>query len=170
MKRGPTFSLLRRAFSAPSGGGAPGRPLFIPQVFDFPFCLVLDTRWEDMDSYGHMNNVKYYSLFDTAVNRLLLQERLLSLPPAPGAPIGLVVASSCSFFKPLSFPAQVTVGVRVGKLGPSSVTYEVGAFAKGGPCAAAGTFTHVYVDSTTRKAQPLPDAMREALGRFGAVK
>lgn len=140
------------------------RPL-PPTLAAYKWTTTIDTRWEDQDNYGHINNVKYYSFFDTAVNRLLLQEGLLSLPPAPGAPIGFVVASSCSFLAPLRFPTPVTVGVRVGRVGSSSVSYEVAVFAAGQACA-AGSFTHAYVCSTSHRAQPLPDVMRTALLRL----
>ena len=144
---------------------APARPL-PPLQASFPWSTQIGTRWEDNDNYGHVNNVKFYAFFDTAVNRFLIEQKLLKLPPAPGAPIGLVVASSCSFLSPLRFPETVAVGVRVGRLGTSSVTYELGVFAARGACAATGVFTHAYVDASTRRPQPLPDAMRAALQRL----
>ena len=137
-----------------------------PLLSSFPWRAQLDTRWEDQDPYGHVNNVKFYSFFDTAVNRMLLERGLLALPPAPGALVGFVVASRCSFLAPLRFPLPVTVGVRVGRVGTSSVTYELGVFAAGGACAATGSFTHAYVCPATRRPQPLPGAMRDALQRL----
>ena len=120
------------------------------------------TRWMDNDSYGHVNNAVYYSYFDTAVNSYLMQAtgsdtRLL------GA-IGLVAETSCRFLKPLSFPESVDVGLRLEKLGTSSVIYQVGLF--GGAStesAAVGRFVHVYVDALTRKVVPVPEVIREAV-------
>lgn len=161
------FTALRRALS--TLGAAPpcaGRPT-LPALSSFPFSLPLDLRWEDNDAYGHVNNVRYYSFFDTCVNRMLLQRGLLSLPPAPGAPIGLVAASACTFHAPLAFPGAATVALRVERLGTSSVTYALAVFGGGGGCAASGSYTHVYVDASTRRPLPaLPARMREALAQL----
>jgi len=140
------------------------RPL-PPTLAAYKWTTTIDTRWEDQDNYGHVNNVKFYSFFDTAISRLLLEERLLSLPPTPRELIGFVVASSCSFLAPLRFPEPVTVGVRVGRVGNSSVTYELGVFSAAQACA-VGSFTHAYVCSTSHRPQPLPDVMRAALQRL----
>ncbi|MGZ8375674.1 MAG: acyl-CoA thioesterase [Gemmatirosa sp.] len=116
----------------------------------------------DNDVYGHVNNVVYYSFFDTAVNRWLIAQGLLD--PSSSAAIGLVVETQCRYFRPLAFPEPVTVGLRVAKLGTSSVRYELALF--GGDDAqpaAAGHFVHVYVDRETRRPTPVPDAMRAAL-------
>ena len=182
MKRAPRtvfgalFSpLLRGVAGAPRAPGA-ARALSAaarpppPLLSAFPWRTTLDTRWEDMDCYNHINNVKFYSFFDTAVNRMLLELGLLTLPPSPTTSLaGFVVASSCSFLAPLRFPLPVTVGVRVGRLGTSSVSYEVGVFSADGACAATGSFTHAYVNPATHRAQPLPGAMREALQRLCAA-
>jgi acyl-CoA thioester hydrolase len=120
------------------------------------------TRWMDNDVYGHVNNVVYYSFFDTAVNRYLIEAGALDIQH--GSFIGLVVETLCSYFEPLEFPQMVEAGLRVAHLGRSSVRYEVGLFAEGAPlCAAAGHFVHVYVDRTTRRPVPLPSALLAAL-------
>ncbi len=122
----------------------------------------ITTRWMDNDQYGHLNNVVYYSLFDTVVNRFLIENGLVD--PHEGEIIGLVVNSNCHYFAPLSFPQEIDGGLRVDRLGTSSVAYGVGIFADGaGTAAAQGGFVHVYVDAKTRRPCPLPDPMREAL-------
>lgn len=120
------------------------------------------TRWMDNDPYGHMNNVVHYSLFDTAVNRWLIENGLLDIHG--GQRIGLVVETGCRYFSELAFPDVVTAGIRIGKLGNSSVRYEVGLFRNDEELAAAeGFFVHVYVDRKTRRPKPLDDAMRASL-------
>lgn len=122
----------------------------------------IDTRWMDNDVYGHVNNVVYYSFFDTAVNRWLIEQGVLD--PATSAVIGLVVETGCRFAKSLTFPDRVEAGLRVAKIGTSSVRYEVGLFREGDPePAAEGHFVHVYVDRETRRPTPLPHEMRRAL-------
>ena len=107
----------------------------------------------DNDAYGHVNNVVYYSWFDTAVNAHLIEQGALDV--ANGATIGLVVETHCNYFAPLSFPQTVDVGLRVAQLGTSSVRYELGIFGKSDTAAAQGHFVHVYVDAITRKPAPL---------------
>jgi acyl-CoA thioester hydrolase len=120
------------------------------------------TRWMDNDVYGHVNNVVYYSFFDTAVNRYLIEAGALDIHQ--GGSIGLVVETQCNYFEPLEFPQMVEAGLRVAHLGRSSVRYEVGLFAEGAPLsAAAGHFVHVYVDRATRRPIPLPSALLAAL-------
>lgn len=122
----------------------------------------LDTRWMDNDVYGHVNNVVYYSYFDTAVNRYLIAAG--ALDPHAGEVIGLVVETRCHYFAPLSFPQRLQAGLRVAHLGRSSVRYEIGLFALDAPLsAAAGHFVHVYVDRQTRRPVPLPAALKAAL-------
>ena len=120
--------------------------------------------------YGHLNNTVYYALIDTAVNRYLLERDALRLPPhAPGAAIGVVVASGCTFFSSLAFPGAVAAGVRAVRVGTTSVTYEVGLFDGGvgadaaAAAAAQGFFTHVYVDAATRRPVRLPAALAAAV-------
>ena len=122
----------------------------------------ITTRWADNDQYGHVNNVVYYSWFDTAVNAYLIEAGALDVQA--GAVIGLVVETRCNYFAPLAFPQGVEAGLRVAQLGRSSVRYELGLFAQGEALSAAGGhFVHVYVDRATRRPAPLPDALRAAL-------
>jgi len=122
----------------------------------------ISTRWMDNDVYGHVNNVVYYSFFDTAVNGLLVAAGALDFHA--GAVIGLVVETQCSYFAPIAFPQAVTAGVRVARIGSSSVRYEVGLFAEGEALSAAGGhFVHVYVDRATRRPAPLPAPLLLAL-------
>ena len=122
----------------------------------------LSTRWMDNDVYGHVNNVVYYSWFDSAVNGWLIERGVLDIHHGPV--IGLVVETQCNYFAPLAFPQTVEAGLRVARLGGSSVRYEVGLFAQGEPLTAArGHFIHVYVDRATRRPAPLPGPLRAAL-------
>ena len=127
----------------------------------------LTTRWMDNDVYGHVNNVVYYSFFDTAVNGLLVDAGVLDLHA--GAVIGLVVETHCNYFAPLAFPQVVDGGLRVARVGGSSVRFEIGLFAAGAELTAArGHFVHVYVDRATRRPVPLPAALARALQELAA--
>src|SRR5690606_26078673 len=120
------------------------------------------TRWMDNDVYGHVNNVVYYSYFDTVVNLFLVHEGGLDFTAGPV--IGIVAESMCRFHKALAYPEVVDAGLRVGRLGNSSVRYEIGLFRQGDDEAAAdGHFVHVFVDRETRRPTPIPAAMRGAL-------
>lgn len=122
----------------------------------------LDTRWSDEDVYGHVNNVVYYSFFDTAVNRWLIERGLLD--PAASPVFGVVVETGCRYRRSLGFPDRVRAGLRVAKLGTSSVRYEIALHRDGDPePAAEGFFVHVYVDRETRRPVAIPDAVRAAL-------
>jgi acyl-CoA thioester hydrolase len=122
----------------------------------------ITTRWMDNDVYGHVNNVVYYSWFDTAVNAHLIERGVLDIHA--GATIGLVVETQCNYFAPLAFPDTIEAGIRVARIGGSSVRYEVGLFgARQETTAARGHFVHVYVDRATRRPAPLPDAFRRVL-------
>lgn len=121
----------------------------------------ISTRWSDNDVYGHVNNVVYYSWFDTAVNAYLIEQGVLDIHQ--GSTIGLVVETQCNYFASLAFPQAVQAGIRVAKLGTSSVRYEVGIFGDGELTAAKGHFIHVYVDQITRKPVPLPAALKQVL-------
>ena len=127
--------------------------------------LPIATRWMDNDVYGHVNNVVYYSYFDTVVNEYLISQGVLDI--ANSAVIGLVVETGCSYFAPIAFPEKIVAGLRVANIGNSSVRYEVALFrdaGEGGDRAVAqGHFVHVYVDRVTAKAQPLADALKAAL-------
>ena len=128
----------------------------------FAHHTVLDTRWMDNDVYGHVNNVAYYSFFDTAVTRWLIERGLLD--PQTSEHIGLVVETQCRYLRPISFPDVVTVGLRVAHLGSSSVRYELALFrGEDVAPAAVGHFVHVYVDRTTRAPTPVPEPLRRAL-------
>lgn len=125
----------------------------------------ISTRWMDNDVYGHVNNVVYYSWFDTAVNAHLIEQGVLDIHA--GETIGLVIETQCNYFAPLAFPQAVEAGIRVARLGSSSVRYEVGLFAAGEPLtAAAGHFIHVYVDRATRRPVPVPVALRSVLEKL----
>lgn len=127
----------------------------------------IHTRWMDNDPYGHMNNVVHYSLFDTAVNGWLIEKGVLDIHG--GDQIGLVVETGCKYFSEMAFPDIVTAGLRVARLGSSSVRYEVGLFRNDEDRAAAeGFFVHVYVDRQTRRPKPLNDALRGVLEEIGA--
>jgi acyl-CoA thioester hydrolase len=118
----------------------------------------LTTRWSDNDAYGHLNNVVYLSLFDSAVNAELVGAGILDV--AHGAVIGLVVETGCHFFSSLAFPQAVEAGLVVARIGRSSIAYEIGIFAIGAAeTAAHGRFVHVYVDRQTRRPVPLPDRL-----------
>ncbi len=121
------------------------------------------TRWMDNDAYGHVNNVQYYSYFDTAVNGWLLEQGLLDFQAIPV--IGLVVETGCTYFESASFPEALEAGIAVSRLGRSSVRYEIGIFRVGGERAAAqGYFVHVYVDRATQRPVEIPEVIRTALG------
>ena len=122
----------------------------------------IPTRWMDNDAYGHVNNVVYYSWFDTVVNRYLIEAGVLDVERSPV--IGLVVETHCNYFAPLTFPQPVEAGLRVARLGESSVRYEIGLFAPGQALAAAcGHFVHVYVERATRRPAPLPAPLIQTL-------
>ncbi|GAB2903565.1 thioesterase family protein [Paraburkholderia jirisanensis] len=137
------------------------------QRAEFAAWRTVTTRWSDNDIYGHVNNVVYYSYFDTAVNVWLIEADLLTLAgrePALTQPIGLVVETQCRYFAPLAFPDNVSVGIRVAHIGTSSVKYELAVFRNDDEAAAAqGHFVHVYVDRVTRRPAALPAAWRQRL-------
>jgi acyl-CoA thioester hydrolase len=123
------------------------------------------TRWMDNDVYGHVNNVVYYSLFDTAVNGYLIESGALDIHR--GEVIGLVVETHCNYFAPIEFPKKVDAGIRVARIGGSSVRYEIGLFAEGEAMTAAkGHFVHVYVDRDSRRPTTLPEPFLRALQRL----
>ena len=129
--------------------------------------LTIPTRWMDNDVYGHVNNVVYYSYFDTVVNGYLISSGALDIERS--RVIGLVVETQCKFFRPLAFPDTVRAGLRVARLGNSSVRYEIGIFRNDEDAAVAqGHFVHVYVDRETRRPAGLPVEMREALEKIRA--
>ena len=122
----------------------------------------ISTRWMDNDAYGHVNNVVYYSWFDTAVNAHLIEAGALDVQRS--GVIGLVIETKCNYFAPVEFPHPVEAGLRVAHIGKSSVRYEIGLFPAGESLTAAkGHFIHVYVDRQTRRPAPLPDKLRSVL-------
>jgi acyl-CoA thioester hydrolase len=122
----------------------------------------IGTRWMDNDAYGHVNNVVYYSWFDTAVNAYLIEHGVLDIHH--GQAIGLVVETQCNYFAPLAFPQSVDAGMRVARLGSTSVRYEVALFAQDQDlCAARGHFVHVYVDRESRRPVSLPNPLKQLL-------
>ena len=141
----------------PTAFAAPQRPQPLPRSAYRRF-VPLTTRWLDNDAYGHLNNVVYYGLFDTAVNGLLIEAGALDIGQGPV--IGYVVETHCNYFAPLAFPQRLEAGVRVGRVGGSSVRYEIGIFAAGAAeTAARGHFVHVYVDRLTERPVALPERL-----------
>lgn len=129
---------------------------------DYRHFLSIATRWKDNDVYGHVNNVEYYSYFDTVINTFLITEGGLDIHR--GAAIGLCAESHCRFLREIAFPGSVDAGLRVEKLGNSSVRYGIGLFRGGEDALAAeGWFVHVFVDRESRRSRPIPDSIRAAL-------
>jgi acyl-CoA thioester hydrolase len=137
------------------------RPVAEPR-HAYPFFTRITTRWMDNDLYGHINNAIYYSFFDSAVNGYLIERGALDIHS--GNVIGLVVETHCNFFAPLQYPQTVEAGIRVGRVGSSSVRYEIGLFADGAASSAAsGHFVHVYVDRASRRPAPVSGDLLVAL-------
>jgi len=140
------------------------RPLPQPRAA-YRHFLPIQTRWNDNDVYGHVNNVVYYSWFDTVVNEYLIASGALDIQAS--AVVGLVVATQCSYFSELAFPQRVDAGLRVAHVGTASVRYEVALFAQQQDLASAqGHFIHVYVDRASRRPVPLQPALRAAVERI----
>ena len=128
----------------------------------FAHFLAIPTRWMDNDVYGHVNNVVYYSYFDTAVNQFLIERGVLDIHH--GEVVGFVVDSGCAYFSSISFPDTVHAGIRVTKLGNSSVRYQIALYRNDDPLpCAAGHFVHVYVERSSNLAVPIPDNVRQVL-------
>lgn len=133
-----------------------------PTRSHFKVFRPIQTRWLDNDQYGHVNNIMYYAYFDTAVNGWLMEAT--GMDTSKLDVIGLVAETGCRYFKAVSFPDPLEVGLRAAKVGNSSVIYDIGLFRAGEEdLAALGKFVHVYVDAKTRKPAPIPDAVRRAL-------
>ncbi|HET6830843.1 MAG TPA: thioesterase family protein [Solirubrobacterales bacterium] len=131
----------------------------------YPHLTTLQTRWADNDVYGHVNNVEYYAFFDTVINRWLIAEGGLDIHD--GDVIGVCAESHCTYVDGFAFPDDVEAGLRVGKLGGSSVTYEIGLFAVGAERpSATGWFVHVFVDAATRRPVEMPPRLRASLERL----
>jgi len=131
----------------------------------YPHFMTLQTRWSDNDIYGHVNNVTYYSYFDTVVNCFLIDEGGLDIHSADA--IGVVVETMCNFKKSLAYPESIDAGLRVTKLGNSSIRFEIGIFRQGDDeASAAGHFVHVFVDRESNTPVPIPGKIRAALERI----
>ena len=138
-----------------------------PNLIDFAHFWQTGTRWDDNDIYGHLNNTVHYKLFDSAVNSFLLDHNLLDF--RNGESVYLVVETACSYFAELAYPDKLAVGLRITRLGTSSVTYETGLFREGETqAAAAGHFVHVLVDKASRKPVPIDEVGRAAFQRIMA--
>lgn len=132
---------------------------------DYPHSLAIPTRWRDNDVYGHVNNIEYYSFFDTVINRWLIREGALDIQNGPV--IGLCAESHCEFKAAVEFPDSIDACLRVGQIGKSSVRYEIALFAEGSDQpAATGWFVHVFVDRQSRRPEPIPEAIKSALKRL----
>jgi acyl-CoA thioester hydrolase len=137
-------------------------PSIAPTRADYRHFLAIATRWMDNDAYGHVNNVTYYSYFDTVVNEHLINVGGLDIANDPV--VGLVVETTCRFRQSLSFPEVVDAGIRVARLGTSSVAYDIGLFRRGDDApAATGRFVHVWVDRATQRPTDIPARIRAAL-------
>jgi acyl-CoA thioester hydrolase len=134
----------------------------LPTRESYRWFMPITTRWMDNDIYGHVNNVHYYSYFDTVANNYLIHEAELDIHN--GDIIGYIVNSQCDYKKAIAFPEKIEGGFRVNRLGNSSVEYGIAIFKEGeSDCCAFGTFTHVFVDRETERPVPIPEQMRAAL-------
>lgn len=137
----------------------------LPRRADYKAFYPISTRWSDNDIYGHVNNVTYYAYFDTAANRYLIEEGGLDI--SDGTIVGYVVNSGCQYHAPITYPEGIEAGVRVDKLGNSSVQYGIAIFREGEDEAAAhGHFVHVFVERAANKSVPIPDNLRAALQKI----
>jgi acyl-CoA thioester hydrolase len=128
----------------------------------YPYRHAITTRWDDNDVYGHVNNVRYFAFFDTAINAFLIERGGLDIHS--GEVIGLCVESHCAYSAPIAFPDAVVVGLQAGRIGRSSVRYELGVFrGEAAEPVATGWFVHVFVDRASRRSVPLPEPLRTAL-------
>ena len=140
----------------------PSRRPAAPGRRDFPFFHPIPTRWMDNDQYGHVNNVIYYAYFDTVISHFLIGSAGLDVERGPV--IGVCAESGCTFRAAISHPATIDAGLRIARLGRTSVTYEIGIFTAGSDTSAAyGHFTHVFVDRATMRPVPIPDGVRAAM-------
>ena len=141
----------------------------LPTRDAYPYQVLLTTRWSDNDLYGHINNVNYYSYFDTAVNHFLIHHGGLDIHSAEV--IGVVAESNCRYFSSLSYPQNLTIGVAAKKIGNRAVTYDVAVFAdEQANASAAGTFVHVFVERASNRAVPIPAKIRSALESINAAQ
>jgi len=137
----------------------------VPTRADYGVFYPISTRWSDNDIYGHVNNVTYYSYFDTAANRYLIEEGGLDI--ADAGIVGYVVNSGCEYHAPIAYPDAIEAGLRVDRLGNSSVQYGIAIFREGEDSAVAhGHFVHVFVDRANDSAVAIPEGLRRALERI----
>ncbi len=137
----------------------------VPTRTDYQVFYPITTRWSDNDIYGHVNNVTYYSYFDTAANRYLIEEGGLDI--SDGRIVGYVVNSGCEYHAPITYPESVQAGIRVDRLGNSSVQYGIAIFREGEQTAAAhGYFVHVFVERAENRSVPIPGKLRAALEKL----
>jgi acyl-CoA thioester hydrolase len=139
-----------------------------PSREEYPHFRTIPTRWKDNDIYGHVNNVEYYSFFDTVINAWLIEEGGLDIHT--GDTIGVCAESQCKFFASVAFPDGIEAGLRVGRLGNSSARYEIGLFNRSGEPLAEGYFVHVFVDRETRKPDTIPAPVRSSLERLEVAR
>ena len=136
---------------------------------DYPIFYSLESRWADNDIYGHINNVAYYAYFDSVVNRFLIEEG--GLRPGVDTVVGYVVNASADYFSPASYPATLTLGLKVLRMGEKSVRWEVGVFASDEEqSCVTGTFTHAFVDRESGRSAPVPDGIRRAIETLPVTK
>lgn len=137
----------------------------IPTRDDYRVFYPITTRWSDNDIYGHVNNVTYYSYFDSAANRYLIEQGGLDI--GDGRIVGYVVNSGCQYHAPVTYPEAIEAGLRVDRLGNSSVQYGIAIFREGEQRAAAhGHFVHVFVERAENRSVPIPENLRRALERI----
>ncbi len=137
----------------------------LPRRADYAWFRPVTPRWMDNDVYGHVNNAHYYAYFDTVVNRYLIEVGGLDIHG--GKVVGYVVSSACDYFRPVAYPEDLEVGLRVDRIGRSSVRYGLGLFAAAGDAAcAAGTVVHVFVDRGAAGPVEIPGPIRRALERI----
>jgi acyl-CoA thioester hydrolase len=139
-----------------------------PSLDAYPHSITIPTRWKDNDIYGHVNNVEYYSYFDTVINHYLITRGGLDIHD--GGTIGVCAESHCSFLAAVAFPDPVEAGLRVGHLGNSSVRYEIGLFNPDGSALAEGWFVHVFVGRESRRPAGIPDPIRSALQELEVIR
>ena len=132
---------------------------------EYRYFAPITTRWNDNDIYGHVNNVAYYAYFDTVANVYLIEQAQLDIHQADV--VGFVVNSGCNYFAPIAFPEKINAGLRVNRLGASSVEYGIAIFKEGEELAAAeGHFVHVFVERKSNKSVPIPEPIRQALEKI----
>ena len=132
---------------------------------EYRYFAPITTRWNDNDIYGHVNNVAYYAYFDTVANVYLIEQAQLDIHQADV--VGFVVNSGCNYFAPIAFPEKINAGLRVNRLGASSVEYGIAIFKEGEEFAAAeGHFVHVFVERKSNKSVPIPESIRQALEKI----